>query len=113
MKKIALFVLLAAFALLANRGFCWQPYSASPAPQVPQVVGPVSSYPAPGEVLPGTNSQVQTSVPTVNGRPITIPIHGYDSNGRPIVGLGFDGIPFNGSHLEAMRINRYYRARRR
>ena len=54
-------------------------------------------------------AQNQVAVPTAGGYPITVPIHGYDSQGRPIVGMGFDGIPFNGSHLEALRINMYYR----
>ena len=110
MKKLTLFALFAILVLSAVDGFCQYPvwggrravgqfYPRSAVSQAPAAT--VNQAPA--------AAQNQAAVPTAGGYPITVPIHGYDSQGRPIVGMGFDGIPFNGSHLEALRINMYYR----
>ena len=139
MKKLALFTLFAILMLSAVDGFCQYPawggrravgqfYPRSTVSQAPATTpsqaqaATVNQTPAaqalsaaPSQAPAATVNQApaaaqnQAAVPTAGGYPITVPIHGYDSQGRPIVGMGFDGIPFNGSHLEALRINRYYR----
>ena len=131
MKKLALFTLFAILMLSAVDGFCQYPawggrravgqfyprstVSQAPAATVNQTPAAQAPSAAPSQAPAATVNQApaaaqnQAAVPTAGGYPITVPIHGYDSQGRPIVGMGFDGIPFNGSHLEALRINMYYR----
>ena len=118
MKKLTLFALFAILVLSAVDGFCQYPvwggrravgqfYPRSAVSQAPAAT--VNQAPAATVNQAPAAAQNQAAVPTAGGYPITVPIHGYDSQGRPIVGMGFDGIPFNGSHLEALRINMYYR----
>ena len=133
MKKFTLFALFAVLMWSAVDGFCQYPVwggrravgqyyprsTVSQAPAAAQNQTPattVNQAPASAQnqatattVNQAPAAQNQSAVPTAGGYPITVPIHGYDSQGRPIVGMGFDGIPFNGSHLEALRINMYYR----
>ena len=134
MKKLTLFALFAILVLSAVDGFCQYPVwggrravgqfyprsavSQAPAATVNQApaatvnqapAATVNQAPAATVNQAPAAAQNQAAVPTAGGYPITVPIHGYDSQGRPIVGMGFDGIPFNGSHLEALRINMYYR----
>ena len=133
MKKFALFALFAVLMWSAVDGFCQYPVwggrravgqyyprsTVSQAPAAAQNQTPattVNQAPASAQnqatattVNQAPAAQNQAAVPTAGGYPIMVPIHGYDSQGRPIVGMGFDGIPFNGSHLEALRINMYYR----
>lgn len=110
MSKKILFVVTSSFvsvAIYANSLF---------AQSLPVTPAPLAAKPAPTRVVqtaPAVIPGQKAVAPAVTPAPVPVTQYTTAMNSayRPRVGLGFNGIPFDGSHREATRMRRAYRYR--